>query len=119
MYVIFTYGYLDSRTFIIGFAYGYQISREIGFAYNSSFCKKMIAYFRTFLLFFSLVVLPAHGGKRGPKVYPKKDENSDDNLMLQNWRKLLRDLMLTYTISIEEMRTLKKDKLREMSEKLA
>ena len=79
----------------------------------------MIAYFRTFLLFFALVVLPAHGGKRGLKVYPKKDENSDDYLMLQNWRKLLRDLMLMYTISIEEMRTLKKDNLRKMSEKLA
>ena len=79
----------------------------------------MIAYFRTFLLFFALVVLLAHGGKRGLKVYPKKDENSEDYLMLQNWRKLLRDLMLIYTISIEEMRTLKKDKTREMSEKLA
>ena len=79
----------------------------------------MIVYFRTFLLFFALVVLPAHGGKRGLKVYPKKDENSEDYLMLQNWRKLLRDLMLMYTISIEEMQTLKKDKLREMSEKLA
>ena len=62
----------------------------------------MIAYFRTFLLFLALVVLPAHGGKRGLKVYPKKDENSDDYLMLQNWRKLLRDMMLMYTISIEK-----------------
>ena len=55
MFVIFTYSYLDSRTFIIGFAYGYQISREIGFAHKPEvFAKKMIAYFRIFLLFLPL-----------------------------------------------------------------
>ena len=32
---------------------------------------------------------------------------------------LLRDLMLIYTMSVEEMRELKKEKLRDMSEKLA
>ena len=32
---------------------------------------------------------------------------------------LLRDLMLIYTMSVEEMRNLKREKLREMSKKLA
>ena len=32
---------------------------------------------------------------------------------------LLRDLMLIYTMSVEEIRNLKKEKLHEMSEKLS
>ena len=43
---------------------------------NPNLLKKIIVPFRFFLLFFALVdlVLPAHGRKRGPKVYPKKDD---------------------------------------------
>ena len=31
-----------------------------------------------FLLLIALILLPIHGGKRGPKVYLQKDENSDE-----------------------------------------
>ena len=31
-----------------------------------------------FLLLIALILLPIHGGKRGPKVYPQKDESSDE-----------------------------------------
>ena len=92
-----------------------------------------------FLLLIALILLPIHGGKRGPKVYPQKDESSDEykrataffrprarpnecdvnEVRSKTGEELLRDLMLMYTMTTEEMRNLKKEKLREMSEELA